>query len=238
MIDLHAHIIPGIDDGAQSPADALEMAESAADCGVRILTATAHMNLDACDQEVHLAKYREGLSALRAGIAKAGIRLRVASGMELLVNDRLLRYAEEHPLPSLNGSGCLLAEFYFDVRYSYAVRMISALHEMGYRIVLAHPERYAFIRQDPERARELADNGVILQLNKGSFFREFGERSYHAARWILSRGLAGVIASDAHDPVMRTTDLAEMKELLETEYGPDTAELLLVKRPGAILRGK
>ena len=87
-------------------------------------------------------------------------------------------------------------------------------------------------------ARELADNGVILQLNKGSFFREFGERSYHAARWILSRGLAGVIASDAHDPVMRTTDLAEMKELLETEYGPDTAELLLVKRPGAILRGK
>ena len=79
---------------------------------------------------------------------------------------------------------------------------------------------------------------MILQLNKGSFFREFGERSYHAARWILSRGLAGVIASDAHDPVMRTTDLAEMKELLETEYGPDTAELLLVKRPGAILRGK
>ena len=148
MIDLHAHIIPGIDDGAQSSADALEMAETAADCGVRILTATAHMNLDACDPEAHLAKYREGLSALRAGIAKAGIRLRVASGMELLVNDRLLRYAEEHPLPSLNGSGCLLAEFYFDVRYSYAVRMISALHEMGYRIVLAHPERYAFIRQD------------------------------------------------------------------------------------------
>ena len=238
MIDLHAHIIPGIDDGAQSSADALEMAETAADCGVRILTATAHMNLDACDPEVHLAKYREGLSALRAGIAKAGIRLRVASGMELLVNDRLLRYAEEHPLPSLNGSGCLLAEFYFDVRYSYAERMLSALQEKGYRIVLAHPERYAFIRQDPERARELADNGVILQLNKGSFFREFGERSYHAARWILSRGLTGVIASDAHDPVMRTTDLAEMKELLETEYGPDTAELLLVKRPGAILRGK
>ena len=101
--------------------------------------------------------------------------------MELLVNDRLLRYAEEHPLPSLNGSGCLLAEFYFDVRYSYAERMLSALQEKGYRIVLAHPERYAFIRQDPERARELADNGVILQLNKGSFFREFGERSYHAA---------------------------------------------------------
>ena len=62
-------------------------------------------------------------------------------------------------------------------------------------------------------ARELADNGVILQLNKGSFFREFGERSYHAGPVDPSpRGLAGVIASDAHDPVMRTTDLAEMKE--------------------------
>ena len=84
MIDLHAHIIPGLDDGAQSPADALEMAESAADCGVRILTATAHMNLDACDPEVHLAKYREGLSALRAGIAKAGIRLALPPGWNCL----------------------------------------------------------------------------------------------------------------------------------------------------------
>ena len=198
MIDLHAHIIPGIDDGAQSPADALEMAESAADCGVRILTATAHMNLDACDPEVHLAKYREGLSALRAGIAKAGIRLRVASGMELLVNDRLLRYAEEHPLPSLNGSGCLLAEFYFDVRYSYAVRMISALHEMGYRIVLAHPERYYCVQDTPNLVYHWMHEGVLTQINMGSFLGAFGRREERTAVALLEHGLITCLASDCH----------------------------------------
>ena len=237
MIDLHAHIIPGLDDGARTMEDALEMAETAASCGVRILTATAHMDPASCDPEEYAARYREGLAALREETARAEIPLRIASGMELLVSEDLLRFAENRPLPSLNGSGYLLAEFYFDVRFSDAVRMLDALQALGYRIVLAHPERYAFIRRDPARAEALARKGVILQLNKGSFFREFGEGAFLAAKWILARGLAGVIASDAHDPVMRTPDLAEMRELLEVEYGTEAARALLVKRPGDILRG-
>ena len=158
--------------------------------------------------------------------------------MELVVNESLLHYAEKHPLPSLNGSGYLLVEFYFDIRYREAVRRLEVLRKMGYRLVLAHPERYDFTKQNVSRAAELADSGIILQINKGSLLHEFGERAHRAAVWILSHGLAGVVASDAHDPVLRTPDLAEVADILAMEFGAEAAEVLLKKRPAEILKGE
>ena len=237
MIDLHAHIIPGFDDGAQTIEDALDMARTAISSGVRIMTATSHGDFSSCDPQTMIQKYRKGLAVLRSAIERAGLPLRVASGMELLVNENLLHYAEQHPLPSLNGSGYLLVEFYFDIRYTEAVRRLEVLRKMGYRLVLAHPERYDFTKRDVGRAAELADSGIILQINKGSLLHEFGERSYHAAEWILSRGLAGVVASDAHDPILRTPELAEVADMLAMDYGAEAAEVLLKKRPSEILKG-
>lgn len=238
MIDLHAHIIPGYDDGAQTIEDALDMARNAVSSGVKIMTATSHGDFSSRDPQIMIQKYRRGLSALRSAIERAGLPLRVASGMELLVNECLLHYAEKHPLPSLNGSGYLLVEFYFDIRYGEAVRILEVLRKMGYRLVLAHPERYDFIKQDVGRAVELAGSGIILQINKGSVLREFGVKTYHAAEWILSRGLAGVVASDAHDPVLRTPDLTEVADVLAMDYGAEAAEVLLKKRPAEILKGE
>lgn len=238
MIDLHTHIIPELDDGAKSMEDALDMAATAVRSGVQIVTATSHGDFSACDPQVLIRKYRRGLSMLREEIKHAGLPLRVASGMELLVNKDLLRYAQKHPLPSLNGSGYLLVEFYFDIRYGDAVHMLKLLRNMGYRLVLAHPERYDFVKQDVERVWELTGSGIILQINKGSILREFGVASFYAAEWILSHGLADVTASDAHDPILRTTDLTEAADVLEINYGTEAAELLLKKRPAEILRGR
>ena len=144
MIDLHAHIIPGFDDGAQTIEDALDMARTAVGSGVRIMTATSHADFSSLDPQIMIQEYRRGLSALRSAIGRACLPLRIASGMELLVNESLLHYAENHPLPSLNGSGYLLVEFYFDIGYGEALRRLEVLRKMGYRLVLAHPERYDF----------------------------------------------------------------------------------------------
>lgn len=237
MIDLHAHIIPGVDDGAHTMEDALDMVRTAVRSGVKIMTATSHCDFASGDPQKIIQRYRRGLQSLREEIRSAQIPLRVASGMELLVNESLLHYAESHPLPSLNGSGYLLVEFYFDIRYSEAVYVLDELRKMGYRLVLAHPERYDFVKRDIGRAADLADTGVILQINKGSLMHEFGERSFHAAEWLLSHGFAGVVASDAHDPILRTPDMIEIEDMLGMEYGVDAAELLLKVRPAEILKG-
>lgn len=238
MIDLHAHIIPGLDDGAKSVEDALDMAVASARSGVQIVAATSHGDFSSGNPDMLIRNYRRGLAMLREEIRRAEIPLHIVSGMELLVNDSLLHYAENHPLPSLNGSGYLLVEFYFDMWYQEAVQMLDVLRDMGYRLVLAHPERYDFTKQDINRAAELADNGVILQLNKGSLLHEFGERSYFVARQLLTYGLAGAVASDAHDPVLRTPDLTEVADILEIEYGMDATDLLLQKWPEEILQGR
>ena len=130
MIDLHAHIIPGFDDGAQTIEDALDMAQTAVGSGVRIMTATSHADFSSLDPQIMIQEYRRGLSALRSAIGRVRLPLRIASGMELLVNESLLHYAENHPLPSLNGSGYLLVEFYFDIGYGEALRRLEVLRKM------------------------------------------------------------------------------------------------------------
>ena len=236
MIDLHIHIIPGLDDGAQSVADALDMAAASVRSGVQTVAATSHGDFSSDNPDILIRNYQRGLIMLKQEIKRAEIPLRVVPGMELLVNDGLLHYAENHPLPSLNGSGYMLVEFYFDITYREAVKRLAVLKDMGYHLVLAHPERYDFIKHDINRAVKLADKGVILQLNKGSLLHQFGERSYLVAKQLLSYGLAGAVASDAHDPVLRTPDLTEVADLLEIEYGMDASDLLLRKWPEEILQ--
>lgn len=99
MIDLHSHIVPGVDDGACSLEDALEMARMSADSGVTILAATSHGDLSQGDPGAYLRDYRKRLAMLRREIRTAGIRLKLAGGMEILLTGETLRYAERHRLP-------------------------------------------------------------------------------------------------------------------------------------------
>ena len=105
-------------------------------------------------------------------------------------------------------------------------------------MILAHPERYDFVQRDPGCLREIVGKRLLLQVNKGSLLGDFGGRAYRTADWILGRGLAGIIASDAHDPVLRTPDLREVRELVELRYGREAALDLLWRIPARILKDR
>ena len=122
MIDLHSHIVPGFDDGARSMEDALEMARMAADSGVTILAATSHGDFSQGDPGACLRDYRKRLAMLRREVRLAGIRLKLAGGMEILLTGETLRYAERHRLPGLRGGNWILAEFVFDIPQARARR--------------------------------------------------------------------------------------------------------------------
>ena len=146
MIDLHSHIVPGFDDGARSMEDALEMARMAADSGVTILAATSHGNLSQGDPGACLRDYRKRLAMLRREVRLAGIRLKLAGGMEILLTGETLRYAERHRLPGLRGGNWILAEFVFDIPQARARKRLEFLDRQGYQVILAHPERYCSCR--------------------------------------------------------------------------------------------
>ncbi len=236
MIDLHCHIIPGIDDGAGNLEDAVEMARTAWENGTRIVAATSHGDFSRVDPEEYTAYYIKKLAALRKVLKEKGIPLKVAGGMELLVNEELLRYAEHHPLPSLNGGGYILVEFRFDISAALAEKSLERLRHLGWKLVLAHPERYDFLRRDPARARSFFRSGVVLQVNKGSLSGQFGRLASRAADQMLREGIAGAVASDAHDPFLRTIDLDDTAAVLDLHYGSNASRILLQRNPLRILK--
>ena len=235
MIDLHCHIIPGIDDGAGTIEDSLEMARIAVENGTRIVAATSHGDFARVEPGEYVRYYVKKLVSLRKVLKKEGIPLKVAGGMELLVNEELLRYAQEHPLPAINGGRYILVEFRFDVSADLAEKSLDRLRGLGWKLVLAHPERYDFIRRDPSRVRALYRAGTVLQINKGSLSGAFGRLASRAADQMLREGIAGVVASDAHDPVLRTIDLEDTAAILDLYYGSDASRILLKRNPYRIL---
>ena len=238
MVDLHIHILPGIDDGAKSLGEAVEMARMSAESGVRAIAATSHGDFSLYEPEEYLRAYQEKLEKFREVLAEEQIPLKVHRGMELMVNEGLLRAGRKGLLPGYGGGRCLLVEFFFDISRDRALKWTEELLAMGYRIVLAHPERYDFAKRQPEVLEAFWSRGVILQVNKGSILGELGRRAARTADWLLGRGMAGVVASDAHDPVMRTPDLEETGRVLDIYYGSDASYVLLERNPRRILEGK
>lgn len=237
MIDLHMHILPGLDDGARNVEEAIEMAQNAAECGTSVCAATSHGRFDRREPEEYIARYRKTLKQFQGELKRRGIDLDVRSGMELLADENLLRYAGSHVLPGYGGGRYILTEFYFDISQRQALETLEELMKKGYHIVLAHPERYDFIKRQPENAYTLYREGVILQVNAGSITGKFGRGAFRAADWILGQGLAGLVASDAHDAFRRTPDLEETARILDLYYGIDASEILLEENPRRILEG-
>lgn len=236
MIDLHIHILPGLDDGAETMEDALEMARISVESGVDAVVASSHGNFSGYEPEELFEQYEEKFRAFREKLSEEMIPLNVYRGMEWLADDSLLAYIRERRLPTINGSGYLLVEFYFDSSRRYVTSALEKLSEAGYRLILAHPERYDFARRYPESLIELYRKEIVLQVNKGSLLGEFGRRAFRAADYMLAKGLAGAVASDAHDPVLRSPDLDETARILDLHYGSDASEILLEETPLYILK--
>lgn len=236
MIDLHIHILPGLDDGAETMEDALEMARISAESGVDTVVASSHGSFDGYEPEELYERYERKFQTFQERLSEEKIPLKVCRGMEWLVNDRLLRYIRERKLPTINGGGYLLVEFWFDSSRRYVMSALEKLSEAGYKLVLAHPERYDFVRRSPEILIELYRQEIILQVNKGSLRGEFGRGAFRAADYMLAKGLAGAVASDAHDPVLRSPELEETARILDLHYGGDASEILLEETPLYILK--
>lgn len=234
MIDLHCHILPGLDDGASSMEEALEMARIAADAGTRVIAATAH-GLPEEHPEEYLRRYTDILERFRGALAVQGIPLQVVSGMEVRISEAVLRFAEKHPLPTLNGGAWLLAEFRFDVPSRRITDSLGRLMERGYRIVLAHPERYDCAWKNPAFLYELHGQGIVLQVNGGSLLGNFGRRARSLSRMMVRDEIAGAVASDAHDALLRTPELESISLMLELYAGRAAASFLLEKNPAGIL---
>lgn len=239
MIDLHCHILPGVDDGAETMEDALTMARMAAESGVTHLVATPHCNLPYTEEKNYLSpSLISRFVELRNRIQQAGIPLKLYPGSEILCTPNLPELIRQDKLIPLGNSNYLLIEFFFDEALSYMDDMLEAIAAEGLCPVIAHPERYEAVQRNPHIIEHWFSRGHIIQINKGSILGRLGRRAKYTAQWILSHGLAHVVASDAHSPVARTTQMSELIQYITDHCTPEYANILLHENPSRILNGR
>lgn len=235
MTDIHCHILPFVDDGADSMEDALEMARMAAESGVSTIIATPHCNLPYEKEKNYISQHlQEHFFRLQQAVKAAGIPVTLLPGAEVLCTPQVPELLRQGKLLTLAGSRYLLVEFFFDEDLDYMDQMLSAIASQGLLPVIAHPERYESVQRTPRIVERWFRNGYVIQLNKGSILGRLGRRAARTAEWILSRGLAHVVASDAHSPVMRTPQMDELVQFLTEVCTPEYVDILLDINPGRI----
>ncbi len=232
MIDLHSHILPEQDDGAQNLRDSLEMARMAVESGVTAMVATPHCAGDR-SREVYGA-----WKLLRQALAEARIPLKLLPGMEIFGTPDTAGLLQERKLFTLNGSRYPLIEFSFRSDGETETDILRSVCRAGYRPLVAHPERYIYVQEDPELINRWHQMGCLFQVNRGSLLGRFGRREQRMAAELVDRGFATVVASDAHSARMRTPWMKDVQQLLSREYAPVCAEVLLWENPRRILKNQ
>jgi protein-tyrosine phosphatase len=229
MIDLHSHILRGIDDGARSLEDSLDIARAAVADGITVIAATPHVRDDwPTDAGVMESRVAE----LTAELEQAGIALEVRRGGEIAVEwlDRLS--VDELRRFGLGGNPrYLLVEMpYYGWPLALPDRLYS-LRASGITPVLAHPERNAEVQADPERLVHLVEGGVLVQVTAASLDGRIGKRPLQTARRLVDSGVAHLLASDAHSASIRAVGMSSAARAV----GGALADWLTYEVPAAIL---
>lgn len=238
MIDIHAHILPGLDDGAEDMNSALEMAALAVESGVEIIAATPHSSAYGKQKNHWGPELKKAVNDFRHALEKAKIPLKVCRGMEIFGSPDVPELLLQGKLIGLNGSRYPLIEFAFDDYAAKATEILEEVIAIGRRPVVAHPERYSYVQEDPTLLNLWAEMGCLLQVNKGSLLGRLGRKEELLALELVERGFAYAVASDAHSPEVRTTWMGEVKALLSEEFSPSVAAQLLKHNPMRLLKNE
>ena len=236
MIDIHAHILPGIDDGSPSMDESMLMIEQAEDDGISTIFATPHTNLVRGHENYWQPDLIETYEILKQNAANYGLTIEILPGMEIYCTEQVPDLIRDGLLIGLNHTNHYLIEFDFTSDVLWCTRMINRLRRMDVVPVIAHPERYDCIQNFPNAAPLWCEMGCELQLNRGSLFGKFGRSAWECATRLLDERLVTYIASDAHRSYLRTTRLKQAWDFLSEEYSSDLAEELLVINPGKLLK--
>jgi protein-tyrosine phosphatase len=233
MIDLHCHILPGLDDGPNTMEESVAMAESAIADGITHVVATPHSSNDFHFDFQQVRQLRDELQA------RIGSRLQLATGCDFhLSPDNLKSLREDAPRFCINQQDYLLVEFN---EVSIPPAMDQTLHEIqlaGLRLIVTHPERNGILRAHPERLKKWIQQGCFAQVTAGSLTGVFGPTAQmNGLRWV-GQGLIHFVASDAHNTQRRPLRLQPAYDVIADRFGKEKAHALFFENPLAAYEGQ
>ena len=236
MIDIHCHLLPGLDDGPRNMDEALAMARMAVADGTRGAICTPHWHPMIWPNE------REGIAQavaeLRNRLDAAGIPLQVWTGSELSLDAELEDRLAGGRLGTLNGEKWVLLELPGTFLPPGIEDYLWMLRQWGHEVVLAHPERYAYIQKDPARLHAWVEMGVAVQITASSLLGRLGPEVSDLCRVLLEHRLVHFLASDGHGTRSRRPVLGEASRVAAEVAGGQSARRLVADHPESVVRGE
>lgn len=229
IFDLHAHILPGVDDGAVNIEHALQMLRNAIASDVTAIAATPHCNVPDVFENFRSEQLTKRFEDLQQ--AAHDLPIRLVLGAEVRVTAQLPELLQEKRIPTLNGSRYLLTEFPTRFSAEDYEAVLDAILDAGYIPLIAHPERYAAVCHDPRITEEWLDKGCHLQITGGSVMGNFGQTVKRTADTLIRNDLVCCIGSDAHDPTHRSNYLSHVYDHLSLYCSKRYADILMWENP-------
>lgn len=233
MIDIHTHILYGVDDGAKKLEDSLDILEEARKVGFTKIIFTSH----------YMEEYFTVNSAERNKILceinnTKTVDIDLYLGNEIFLTDNIISLLNNKEAVSLNGSRYVLFELPFNAKPMNLMDIIFKIQSNNIVPILAHPERYSYFYKTPEIYEELVDKGVLLQLNYGSFDYQYGSRASIVAEKLLKANLAHFIATDVHRPMTLYKEIPRIIDYLNKLVGEEKVHQLTTINPGLVIEDK
>lgn len=233
-IDIHSHILPGVDDGADCLETSLQMLRTAAQNQITHIILTPHNK--PAHRNVSPQRIEERMKQLQEKLDEKGIDIVLHAGNELYYRDGLAQELDQGAGMTLAGSHYVLVEFSPHAEYDYIRNGIYSLQMHGYRPVLAHVERYRNVCAKQGRIEDLIEMGCYMQVNAGSIMGRFGFGMRQLTGKLLKRGLVHFVATDAHDSDRRSPKIADCATQITGRYDEQYAKELLWDNPFRVLQ--
>jgi protein-tyrosine phosphatase len=235
-IDIHCHIMPGVDDGARDAATSLEMLKIAQKSGIEHIVLTPHhkpMHHNVSPD--HNQKYTKALQEMAV---KNGIDVKLYSGNEIYYSDETFDELVSGRICTLAGSDYVLFEFHPTNPYKAIHNAIYQVQAAGYIPILAHVERYSDMVSHFSYVEEMVDMGCYIQVNASSIMGKYGFGISHFTKKLLKNHLVHFVATDAHDTDKRAPKLSECREFIGRKFGQDYSDRLLWDNPMCVINNE
>ena len=228
MIDFHTHILPGIDDGAKTYEQAIKILQQAKAAGFTDIILTPH----------YMEEYYEADEQIREelmGKLQKQVSINLYIGNELYITRNIEELLKKQRLSTINNSRYLLMELPFNNQVIFLNEVIYKLISLGIVPIIAHPERYEYIQENPDKLQELVEDGVLFQMNYGSIIGQYGRKAQKTAKYLLKQGYIHFLGSDTHRVDGIYLNFQKVMKKIEKVIGKDKLYRLTERNPRCVL---
>lgn len=234
IVDIHCHILYGLDDGPQSLEQSMALCRKLNQNGIKKIIATPHF-ISGDSYFPATEEIKERVTLLQKEVDKEDLDIEIFSGMEVFSSHDTIERIRRKEILSLNDSRYILIEFPFEIIPMYISDLLFAMQLEGFTPIVAHPERYCSSYRKGKLLKKLVDKGILLQINSGSIMGSHGKSAKKAATELLKSGMVHLVASDSHGEDRMLSNVREIEKKISQICGAENTERIMHYNPQRVL---